>query len=324
MPMIFLSAAAIAVLTFFLVLLLVAYARYIRRRDLFSRMEKYNVIPKQIGLSESGYTLMEDRVRRLLTRAAAPFAGYGSMQAWDIKMRKAGIPLLGGEFLVAVISSALLAGIGVWMLMLDILMAVLAGAVMLVLFWLLITLRVSQRRSAFTEQLGDALTTIANALRAGYSFQQAMEVISKEMEPPISEEFFQAMKETSMGVPLETALENLNQRVESSDFELVVTAVIIQREVGGNLAQILDTISDTIGERIRMKREIFALTSQGRFSALILFLLPFAIGFFMYCVNPGQIMMLFEDPIGRMALGISFLLELVGIVVINRIVNIKI
>ena len=322
--MIFLGAAAIAILTFFLVLFLVAYARYVRRRDLFSRMEKYHVIQKrQPKPAESDHELMGEKLRWFLARVSAPFSSYASMQAWDIKMRQAGIPLLGGEFLAAVLFSACLTGIGVWMLTLDMTMALLAGMVAITLFWLAVSLRVGRRRNAFTEQLGDALATIANALRAGYSFQQAMETIAAEMEPPISEEFFQATKETSMGVPLENALENINQRIKSSDFELVVTAVIIQREVGGNLAQILDTISDTINERIRMKREIFALTSQGRFSAWILFLLPFGIGFFMYCINPGQILMLFEDPLGRMALGGSFLLELVGVVVIHRIVNIK-
>ncbi|HCB93182.1 MAG TPA: secretion system protein F, partial [Selenomonas sp.] len=109
---------------------------------------------------------------------------------------------------------------------------------------------------------GDCLTTIANALRAGYSFPQSVEVVSREMEPPISDEFAQVSREVSMGVPLESALEAMGRRVGSMDLDLVITAVLIQREVGGNLAQILDNIGDTIQERIRMKREIFALTAQ--------------------------------------------------------------
>ncbi len=321
--MVFIIASVLALLTFFLVILLVAYVRYVRRRNLFSRMEKFKVIEANGRSEDSGQQSILERTKLFLERMASPFSDYASMQSWDIKMRQAGIPLMGGEFVVAALLCSVVIGIAVWMLFLDGFIAFLASIANLVLLRLILSIRVGMRRNAFTEQLGDALTTMSNALRAGYSFQQAVDAIATEMEPPISEEFSQVMREVSMGVPLETSLEAMNKRVGSSDFELVVTAVIIQREVGGNLAQILDTISDTIGERIRMKREIFALTAQGRLSALILFLLPFGIGFFMYCANPDQILMLFNDQMGRIALGVSFLLELIGIFVINRIVNIK-
>jgi len=321
--MIVLGAAAVAVLSFVLVMLLVAYARYVRRVDLFSRLEKYHVYPRGGEKDSWRGESLSGAARRLLTRISSPFAEYSLMQAWDIKMRQAGIPLLGGEFLAALCAAALLAGIGAWMLFLDRLMAAAAGVSVILFLRLAVSLRIDMRRKLFVEQLGDALATIANALRAGYSFPQAMEAIAKEMEPPISEEFSQVTRELSLGMPLETSLESMNRRMESPDFDLVVTAVVIQREVGGNLAQILDTISETIGERIRMKREIYALTSQGRFSAWILFVLPFGIGFFMYCIHPEQIRMLFEDSFGRMALGVAFLLEVVGIVVIRRIVDIK-
>ena len=163
----------------------------------------------------------------------------------------------------------------------------------------------------------------ANALRAGYSFQQAMDVVAKEMEPPISQEFTQVAREVNMSVPLDTALEAMNRRVDSRDFDLVVTAVLIHREVGGNLAQILDTISDTLAERIRMKREISSLTAQGRLSATILVLMPFAIGLFLYTFKKEQIMLLFTEPVGRMALALSLVLEVIGIFVIRRIVDIE-
>lgn len=322
--MIFILAVILALLAFFLVILLAAYARFARRRNLFSRMEKFKIIQHNEGSAESSKQNVIERLKLFLARMASPFADYGSVQSWDMKMRQAGIPLLGGEFVVAALLCSVLVGIAVWMLLLDGFIAILAGIANIVLFRLILSIRVGMRKNAFTEQLGDALTTMANALRAGYSFQQAVDAIATEMEPPISEEFSQVVREVSMGMPLESSLEAMNSRVESSDFELVVTAVVIQREVGGNLAQILDTISDTIGERIRMKREIYALTAQGRLSALILFLLPFGIGIFMYCANPSQILMLFDDPMGRAALGVSFLLELIGVFVINRIVNIKI
>ena len=127
-----------------------------------------------------------------------------------------------------------------------------------------------------------------------------------------------------MGVPLESALEAMGRRVGSMDLDLVITAVLIQREVGGNLAKILDNIGDTIQERIRMKREIFALTAQGRLSAWVLILLPFLMALFLYIFSPEQLTILIDDPLGRLALIISMILELIGYVVIQKIVHIDV
>jgi tight adherence protein B len=205
--------------------------------------------------------------------------------------------------------------------------SVYAGGVLLLVpatFWIVISVLKSRRLKSFTEQLGDCLITISNALRAGYSFQQAIEVISKEMEPPIGEEFSLINHEVIMGVPLEEALENANKRIGSSDFELVVTAVLIQREVGGNLAQVLDNISYTITERIRMRREILALTSQGRMSAMVLLGLPFAAGFAMYTLNRNQFMLIFEEPMGRIAMIAGVISEIIGYFVIMKIVDVEV
>ena len=322
--MIFLGSAVVALMTFLIVLLLVSYARYVKRKDLFARLERYNIHSRHGEISEEAKKSFAERFKNFLTRSAAPLANFTPIQLLDIKMRQAGIPLLGGEFLVGVFLVAVITTFGVWMLTLDRLIAGLAGVLAAAILWGIISFRIGRGKQIFIAQLGDALTTISNALRAGYSFQQSMDAVAKEMEPPISEEFFQVTREVSMGMPLETSLEAMNKRMDSSDFALVVTAVIIQREVGGNLAQILDTISDTISERIRMKREMFTLTAQGRLSATVIFVLPFAIGIFMYCIQPSQIMILFENPFGRIALGVSFLLELIGVFVIQKILNVEV
>ena len=321
--MILIGSAIVALMTFFLVLLFVVYARYVQRRDVFFRLGKYDISQGNRTSEKTRRTLAEN-IRYFFSRLASPFADFASMYTWDIKMRQAGIPLLGGEFFAFVFCSFILIGVGTWMLTLDIVSAILIGAFTVVFIWLVVSLRIAKRKQIFIAQLGDALTTISNALRAGYSFQQSMDTVAREMEPPISEEFSQVSQEVAMGVPLEISLEAMNKRMDSSDFDLVVTAVIIQREVGGNLAQILDTISETIVERVRLKREMYTLTAQGRMSAKVIFLLPFVIGTFLYLINPSQIMVLFEDPIGRFALIGSFLLELVGIVVIQRILDVRI
>ena len=312
-------AAVCAILFFLLLLLVFYYARHVRRRDIFYRLRRYRILEEGKEARRESIFL---RARKLLSRVAAPLEERGPVRALDLRMRRAGVPLLGGEFLVALLAGGLLAGIGTWMLTLDSFFSILAGSLVAFALWATVSYRIRRRRTAFTEQLGDCLSTVANALRAGYSFQQAMEVVAQEMEPPISQEFAEVNREVAMSVPLETALEAMNQRVGSADFDLVVTSVLIQREVGGNLAQILDTIGDTIQERIRMKREILALTAQGRLSAWILILLPFALGTFMYFFNREQIMLLFTEPIGQVAVAVTFVLEIIGYIVIQRIVNI--
>jgi tight adherence protein B len=183
---------------------------------------------------------------------------------------------------------------------------------------------IKRRQKAFTTQLGDMLIMVANALRAGFSFMQAFELIAREMDAPIGREVQKVVNEVNIGVDLETALDNMQKRVNSPDFELVVTAVLIQRQVGGNLAQILDTISDTINDRIRMRREVMSLTAQGRASGMVLAALPIVLGFILTMVNPTYLQPLFTEPVGRMCIAGAVVLEIVGYMVIQKIVDIKI
>jgi tight adherence protein B len=318
--MIILAAIVAALAAFFLVILIAVYFQHVRRMSIFYRLRRHHII-------EAGQTLDQpylERMRQWLRKAAAPIAEHGPIQALDFRMRQAGIPLLGGEFLVLLSVSSLAAFLIGWMLTLELGTAFLFGGLVAAAIWIFVAWRAYNRRNAFTEQLGDCLTTIANALRAGYSFPQSVEVVSREMEPPISDEFAQVSREVSMGVPLESALEAMGRRVGSMDLDLVITAVLIQREVGGNLAQILDNIGDTIQERIRMKREIFALTAQGRLSAWVLIVLPFVMALFMYIFKPEHIMVLIDDPLGRTAMFVSLFLEVIGYIVIQKIVHIDV
>jgi tight adherence protein B len=318
--MIILAAIISALASFFLIILVAVYFQHVRRMSIFYRLRRHHVI-------EAGQVMEQpylERIRRWLRKAAAPIAEHGPIQALDFRMRQAGIPLLGGEFMVLLVVSALAAFLIGWMLTLELATAFLMGGLVAAAIWIFVAWRAYRRRNAFTEQLGDCLTTIANALRAGYSFPQAVEVVAKEMEPPISDEFAQVSREVSMGVPLEAALEAMGRRVGSADLDLMITSVLIQREVGGNLAQILDNIGDTIQERIRMKREIFALTAQGRLSAWVLIVLPFVMALFMYIFKPEHIMVLIDDPLGRTAMFVSLFLEVIGYIVIQKIVHIDV
>ena len=145
---------------------------------------------------------------------------------------------------------------------------------MLPRFWL--NRRKSGRLNAFNKQLPDTITLIANALRAGSSFLQAIELVVRESRPPISTEFGRVIREVNLGLPFEQALENMVRRVRSDDLELMATAISIQHQVGGNLAEILDSIAYTIRERVRIKGEIRTLTAQQRLSGYVVGFLPIA------------------------------------------------
>lgn len=182
----------------------------------------------------------------------------------------------------------------------------------------------TKKAKLFNSQLPDTLTLASNSLKAGYSFLQAMDVVAREMPPPISEEFARALKEANLGVPIEDALMQITKRVESEDLELVITAVVIQRQVGGNLASILDNITETIRERVRIKGEIKTLTAQGKISGLVIGGIPFCLGLYLYATNPKYIGILFTHPLGLIILGMAFLSQIIGTFFIYKIVNIEV
>lgn len=320
--MILLVSVTVAILVFFATLFLMIYLRKRNKIDIFYRMRRHNV--SDVRLNQTQNKTVLESLYDLIHRVAKPIEDKKIFLKPDLKLKQAGIELSGAEFVIIILLAMISAGMLAYMLTIDELIATAAGWAVPLIAWILILVKIRKRKSAFTEQLGDCLITVANALRAGYSFQQAVDVIAKEMESPINQEFARVSTDIRMGVSLEVALEQMDRRVNSADFTLVVTAVLIQREVGGNLAQILDTISDTIMDRIRMKREINALTAQGKLSAIILLCLPFAMGIFTYLTNPEQMMLLFEEPLGQMAVAAAVVMDIIGFVLIQKIVNIDV
>lgn len=186
-----------------------------------------------------------------------------------------------------------------------------------------VTIKKNKRLALLGTQLSDALAIICNALRVGQSFQSAMKNVAEEMEEPISREFMRVYRETQYGMPLETSLARLVSRTKNPDLELMCSAVIIQRQIGGNLSVILQNISDTINQRIRLRGEIRTMTSAGRMSGYIIGALPVFIILLLMFINPGYIDMFFTTRSGRIMLLISLVLEAIGFSIVNKIVNIK-
>jgi tight adherence protein B len=182
-----------------------------------------------------------------------------------------------------------------------------------------------RRLGKFNNQLGDMLNLMVNGLRAGYSTMQAMEAISKELPAPINEEFRRVVQEMQLGIPMDKALDNLLRRIPSEDLDFVVTAINVQREVGGPLAEILDTIAYTIRERVRIKGEIRVMTAQVTMSGRILSGIPFAIFILIWFINQEYMMEFFNDPLcGGIAIGVGIILIVIGYFIMMKIADIEV
>ncbi len=197
----------------------------------------------------------------------------------------------------------------------------------LILPWFYMRRQQGQRLIKFDAQLPDMLNLMVNGLRAGYSTMQAMEAISKEMPSPICDEFRRVVQEMQLGVAMEKSLDNLLRRIPSPDLDLLITAINVQREVGGNLAEILDTISFTIRERVRIKGEIRVLTTQTMYSGKMLSLMPVVVIVALYFINREYMMEFFKPDAGIcgfIALGLAAVLIITGYFVMQKLAKIEV
>lgn len=242
---------------------------------------------------------------------------------YDRLLLQAGWDIRSPEYLAGVALLMLVAGLFGWSLG-GLLVGILLAALVFMVAQMLLKGAIERRAKKFTIQLSDALVLIANSLRSGFSFMQALELVSKEMRPPISREFGRLLNEMNLGAGADDALENLTRRVASLELELVSTAVLIQRQVGGNLAEVLDTIAETIRDRARMRREISALTAQGRLSGFVVGALPIALAAYIFVVSPEFISLLWTDPLGQIMIGIAVVMQLIGAFIISKIIAIEV
>ncbi|MDK2811399.1 MAG: tight adherence protein [Petroclostridium sp.] len=312
----------------FITVLLAGYSVvniFIFRKKLINRVEKYvNVDQAQEGQEKRNF----NRIIKNLLSSGKEIGNLGIFSSYkkniQAQLIKAHIPLKGEEFITLCIISAITFMIVFFIVSKSIITGLTLGTIGWYLPILFVKSKKKKRIKLLNDQLGDAISLISNSLKAGYSFFQAIDATSTEMSGSIAEEFAQVKKEINLGLSTEYALENLVKRVESDDLELMITAILIQRQVGGNLAEILDNISETIRERVRIKGEVKTLTAQGRMSGLIISILPPAMGVVLALINPKHIGVLFTSKLGLMMVGISIIMELLGIYFINQIVKIEV
>ncbi len=247
---------------------------------------------------------------------------YAGRLAEDLQ--KAGLRMKASEWMLLVAGLGAAVGAILWLRFGTFIAFIPCPIVIWIASGVFLRLRQSRRTRAFDNQLGDTIVLLSNALKAGLSFAQAMSTVAKNATPPISEEFARATREIALGIPVDDALQHMVQRNRSEDFDLMVTAVQIQRVVGGNLAEILDTIAFTIRERVRIHGEIRTLTAQARLSGIIITLLPVGLALFLFFIEPSYFAPMVHNELGWVMLALGAFSILVGTAIIQKIVKIEV
>ena len=242
----------------------------------------------------------------------------------DERLEQAGMPILSGEFVALSVLAAVLGGVfGAILLQNVVFILLIAGfGALLPYAWMVMSLR--RRQSRLIEQLADTLSILASSLRAGYSFLQALDTVSKEIGEPSASEFQRVVAEIRLGRPIDDALIAMAERVGSEDLKWAVIAINVQRQVGGNLAEVLDIVANTVRERAYIRRQVAVLSVEGRISVWILSALPFGVMVYVSIVNPNYIRPLFTTTIGLVILGVGAMFLGLGIWIMTRLVKIDV
>jgi tight adherence protein B len=334
---------AIGILVFIgLMLVILGLASSGRGSGINARLERYAAGKAEVSTTASTAqgapnisNLLASSVALARLNRVVEQRDFGANLARDIA--RADLKLKPGEFMA--IWASVVVAVPTLFLFLSVILkplgtpiALLVGAVVgffLPRIWL--GRRRASRLNAFNKQLPDTITLIANALRAGSSFLQAIEMVVRESTPPVTVEFGRVVREVNLGLAFDVALENMVRRVRSDDLELMATAITIQHQVGGNLAEILDSIAFTIRERVRIKGEIRTLTAQQRMSGYVVAIMPIALVGVLFVIAPKFMSPMFESPpdiaglpMGIFVLGLGGFFMLIGFILIQRIVAIEV
>ncbi len=240
------------------------------------------------------------------------------------KLDQADLHWSAAQTLLNLAAAAALTAVGLFVIQVNIVIAALCGLGVFTMPLLWINIRRKRRMSKLENQLPDVFDMMGQALRAGHSLGGAIQLIYEQMPPPVATEFAQVYHEQNLGVKIEDALQAMANRVDSLDVRFFVTAVNIQRQTGGDLAEVLDNISGVIRERIELRGLVRGLTAEGRLSGWVLFALPAVVFCGSLFLNPDYGMVLLEDPLGQIMLMVALGLQLMGIAMIRWIVNIKV
>lgn len=271
--------------------------------------------------AQEGTSLLASTADEGKTAAVQFLNRFGDIQRF---LAQANVKLTPSQFLAATIFLAAIGALIVFVCGLPSFFAPLAAVVLGALPFGYVYISRKRRIGAFARQLPDALELISRALRSGHSLAAGINLVGDEMSQPIAGEFARCYEEQNLGIPLEEALEGMTERVPNLDLRFFATAVILQRQTGGDLAEILDKIGHLVRERFQIFGQIQALTGEGRLSGIVLLALPPLLFVIMYRLNPDYVMVLFTDEIGKLMLTGAVFMQLAGAFVIKKIINIKV
>lgn len=281
------------------------------------------------GENAEGDEAPETGVTVPILKRAVDFTGdmaerRGILEKLEADLERANLPLRAAEALFFAGVGGVLLGVLVLAMTRSLIMALVAMLVAVFLPRALLSFRIHKRQKAFVGQLPDMLSLMAGTLRAGYSIGQGFEAVSREIDDPMGRELRRVVTENRLGRPLDEALDSVADRMESDDFAWAVMAIRIQREVGGNLAELLLTVADTMTQRERLRRDVATLTAEGRVSAVVLGLLPPGLGVVMWVMNPEYISALFSPGLGYTLLGLAGVSMLIGFAWMKKIITIEV
>jgi tight adherence protein B len=319
--------ALLAVLTTAGIILLIVGVERVVRRDrtgLDKRLRRYGGRAYQLTDDEQKQAASAQVTQLLAKRVEASLSGRTFVAALQTDLARGNLKLTVGEFIILQVAIALGVGVVAWFVSGTLLVGSIFGAVgwFVPRFWL--GRRQAARLKAFNNQLADTIQLMSNSLRSGLSLVQSMEMISREAEPPISEEFQRVVREIGLGVGPQEALLHLVRRVNSDDLDLLVVAILVQFEIGGNLSRILDSIANTIRERVKLMGEIRTMSAQGRMAGYVLSGMPVAIGGLLMLIAPKYMGALFT-PGPWLVLPVAAVIGIiVGSLTIRKLVAIEV
>jgi tight adherence protein B len=318
-PILLLAGAIGAGVALFFLIIILFNPNASVERDLQGRLGAYTE-----GSEDQGRWARIPLLRRFVSGAEDIARDRGFINQIETALDQANLPLRPGEAIAGIIGIAAVVGVIFMVLQQSAIWGAIAAAAILGVSVFVIQGIASRHKTKFENQLPDTLNLLSTSLRSGYSLLQAVEAVASEAPEPTAREFGRAMNETRLGRSPVAALKQVADRMESVDFDWAVLAISIQREVGGNLAEVLQTAADTMLQRNRLRREMKALTAEGRVSAIVLGSLPFFLFLFLFTTRRDYLQPMLESTWGLVALGGAFGLLLVGIFWLSRIVKVEV
>lgn len=318
-----LSVVTFVVVTVILALLWLSIAPDSSQELIRRRMEAVRKAERR-GSVSLGVQLVRDEMLSSVPLLHRLLMRWAWLTGFKDFIRQAGMKTKPGKILLLAAALALGAYVGMGFLSAPFPIPILAGIVVAMIPFIVIALKRRKRLRQFEEHFPEALDLLGRAVRAGHAFTTGLEMIGKESQEPISGEFRGAFEEQNFGLPLRDALLNLTERVPLVDVRFFVTALLIQKETGGNLAEILDGLSRVIRERFRIYREVQTRTAQGKLTAAILIAIPPLMALALGFLNPHYMEVLYKDPVGPKILALAGTLQVIGSAMLWKIIHIEV